>query len=116
MDNDASDGRRVPEAHNKPEEKMPAYLISEVEVQNPQGYEEYRKLVKATLDKYGGKFLARGGKIDVMEGKWSPKRVVIVEFENLAKARQWYDSAEYKLPKEIRQKNAKANIIAVEGV
>ena len=95
---------------------MPAYLISEVEVHNPEGYEEYRKLVGATLQKYGGKFMARGGRIEVLEGKWNPKRVVICEFESLAAARRWYDSEEYKKPKAIRQKNSKANIIVVEGV
>jgi len=95
---------------------MPAYLISEVEIHNPEGYEEYRKLVKPTLDKYGGRFLARGGKIEVLEGKWNPKRIVICEFESVAKARQWYESREYSKPKEIRQKNAKANIVVVEGV
>ncbi len=95
---------------------MPAYLISEVEVHNPEAYEEYRKLVGATLQKYGGKFIARGGKTEVLEGGWKPKRIVICEFESLAAARKWYDSEEYKKPKAIRQKNSKANIIVVEGV
>lgn len=95
---------------------MAAYLISEIEIHNPQGYEEYRRLVQPTLDKYGGKFIARGGKIDVLEGNWNPKRIVICEFESLAKARQWYDSPEYRIAKDIRQKNSKANIIVVEGV
>jgi uncharacterized protein (DUF1330 family) len=66
---------------------MPAYLISQIEVHDPQGYEEYRKLVGASLAKYGGKFVARGGKVDVLEGSWQPKRVVICEFESLARAR-----------------------------
>ena len=74
---------------------MPAYLISQIEVHDPQGYEEYRKLVGASLAKYGGKFVARGGKVDVLEGNWRPKRVVICEFESLARAREWYDSPEY---------------------
>lgn len=95
---------------------MAAYLISEIEIHNPQGYEEYRRLVQPTLDKYGGKFIARGGRIDVLEGKWNPKRIVICEFESLAKARQWYDSPEYRIAKDIRQKNSKANIIVVEGI
>jgi uncharacterized protein (DUF1330 family) len=95
---------------------MAAYLISEIEIQNPEGYEEYRRLVKPTLDKYGGKFLARGGRIDVLEGKWNPKRIVICEFESPAKAREWYDSPEYTKAKEVRQKNSTANIVVVEGV
>jgi uncharacterized protein (DUF1330 family) len=95
---------------------MPAYLISQIEVHDPKGYEEYRKLVGASLAKYGGKFIARGGKIDVLEGNWSPKRVVICEFDSLERAREWYDSAEYKPAKDIRQKTSDAKIIVVDGL
>lgn len=95
---------------------MPAYLISQIEVHDPQGYEEYRTLVGASLAKYGGKFVARGGKIDVLEGTWSPKRVVICEFESLQRAREWYDSPEYKPAMDIRQKTSDANIIVVDGL
>lgn len=95
---------------------MPAYLISQIEVHDPVGYEEYRKLVGASLKKYGGKFIARGGTIDVLEGDWSPKRVVICEFESLARAREWYDSAEYEPAMKIRQKTSKAKIIVVDGM
>jgi uncharacterized protein (DUF1330 family) len=95
---------------------MPAYLISQIEVHDPKGYEEYRKLVGASLAKYGGKFIARGGKIDVLEGNWSPKRVVICEFESLERAREWYDSAEYKPAMDIRQKTSDAKIIVVDGM
>src|SRR6185503_4303392 len=68
---------------------MPAYLISQIDVHDPVGYEEYRKLVPPSLAKYGAKFIARGGKIDVLEGDWSPRRVVICEFESIGRARQW---------------------------
>ena len=95
---------------------MPAYLISQIEVHDAQGYEEYRKLVGASLSKYGGKFVARGGKIDVLEGNWSPKRVVICEFESLARAREWYGSPEYKPAMDIRQKTSDAKIIVVDGL
>ena len=95
---------------------MPAYLISQIEVHDPKGYEEYRKIVGPSLVKYGGKFIARGGKIDVLEGSWSPKRVVICEFESLARAREWYESAEYKPAMDIRQKTADAQIIVVDGL
>jgi uncharacterized protein (DUF1330 family) len=95
---------------------MPAYLISQIEVHDPQGYEEYRKLVGASLAKYGGKFVARGGKVDVLEGNWRPKRVVICEFESLTRAREWYDSPEYKPAMDIRQKTSDAKIIVVDGL
>lgn len=94
---------------------MPAYLISQIEIHDPAGYEEYRKLVPPSLAKYGGRFIARGGRIDVLEGDWSPKRVVICEFESIERARQWYESEEYRPAMEIRQKTATANIIVVEG-
>ncbi|HVY05260.1 MAG TPA: DUF1330 domain-containing protein [Burkholderiales bacterium] len=95
---------------------MPAYLISQIDVHDPVGYEDYRKLVGASLAKYGGKFVARGGKIDVLEGDWKPKRVVICEFESLERARQWYESPEYKPAMDIRQKTSDAKIIVVDGL
>jgi uncharacterized protein (DUF1330 family) len=95
---------------------MPAYLISQIEVHDPKGYEEYRKLVGASLAKYGGKFIARGGKIDVLEGNWSPRRVVICEFESLERAREWYGSPEYKPAMDIRQTTSDAKIIVVDGL
>jgi uncharacterized protein (DUF1330 family) len=95
---------------------MPAYLISEVEITDPLGYEEYRKLAGASLDKYGGKFMVRGGKLEVLEGDWSPKRLVVCQFESLEKLQDWYNSPEYRKAKEIRQRTAKARIVGVEGV
>ena len=95
---------------------MPAYLISEIEIHDAIGYEEYRKLVGASLDRYGGRFVARGGRIDVLEGEWNPKRVVICVFESMERAREWYESEEYRIPKSIRKKTSDANIILVEGI
>lgn len=95
---------------------MPAYLISQIEVRDPIGYEEYRRLVVPSLAKYGGKFVVRGGKIEVLEGTWAPKRVVICEFESADRAREWYHSPEYRPAMDIRQKTASAQIIVVEGL
>jgi uncharacterized protein (DUF1330 family) len=95
---------------------MPTYLISEIDIHDPIGYEDYRKLVPPSLAKYGGTFVARGGKIDVLEGSWSPKRIVICEFENMDRAHAWYDSPEYAPAKAIRQRTSTANIIFVEGI
>ena len=95
---------------------MPAYLISQIEVHDAKGYEEYRKLVGPSLAKYGGKFVVRGGRIDVLERNWSPKRVVICEFESIERAREWYHSPEYKPAMDIRQKTASAQIIVVDGL
>jgi len=95
---------------------MPAYLISTIEITDPAGYEEYRKLVAPVLQKFGGKFLARGGKIDYLEGQWTPKRVVVVEFENAEKARAFSDAPEYAKAKAIRQKTSNSSVIVVEGL
>ncbi|HXF18409.1 MAG TPA: DUF1330 domain-containing protein [Burkholderiales bacterium] len=95
---------------------MSAYVIVDIEVHDTAAYDEYRKLVGATLTRYGGKFIVRGGTIDVLEGDWKPKRIVILEFETAARAREWYDSEEYRVPKQLRMSAATGNIIAVEGI
>jgi uncharacterized protein (DUF1330 family) len=95
---------------------MPAYLIADIEVQDPKGYEEYRRLVAPALQKYGARFLARGGRVDVLEGKWNPSRLVVLQFESMEKAREFYDSEDYRPAKQARQKASSANFIVVEGV
>ena len=94
---------------------MSAYVIAEIEVTDPAGYEEYRKQVLAVVTKYGGKFIVRGGKIDSREGGWNPKRLVLVEFPSLAQAQKWYDSPEYAPLIKLRQKASKGRLIIVEG-
>jgi uncharacterized protein (DUF1330 family) len=94
---------------------MPAYVIADVEVTDPAGFEEYRKQVPATVAKYGGRFLVRGGALEAVEGEWRPKRLVVVEFPSLQDAKRWYDSTEYKGPKALRQRTAKTKILLVEG-
>ncbi|HVJ11239.1 MAG TPA: DUF1330 domain-containing protein [Burkholderiales bacterium] len=94
---------------------MSAYLIGEIEVTDPAGYEEYRKQVLAVVTKYGGKFLVRGGKVDAKEGGWNPKRVVLLEFPSMAQAQKWYDSPEYAPLIKLRQKASEGKLILVEG-
>ncbi|HZR03723.1 MAG TPA: DUF1330 domain-containing protein [Burkholderiales bacterium] len=95
---------------------MAAYLISTIEITDPAGYEEYRKLVGPALQKYGGKFLVRGGKIHYLEGSWQPKRVVVVEFESVEKAKAFSDATEYAEAKAIRHRTSTSSVIVVEGV
>lgn len=96
---------------------MAAYIIVGNEVTDPVAYEEYRKVVPATVEKYGGKFIVRGGKFEKLEGEaWQPKRVVVVEFPSYEQAKAWYDSEEYRGPKEMRQQASVGDIIVVEGV
>ena len=95
---------------------MPAYLISTIQVNDPTGYEEYRKLVPPVLAKYGGRFIVRGGEIEYKEGDWRPKRVVVVEFESMDKARAFYNSPEYAPAMRIRQRTSTASVLFVAGV
>jgi uncharacterized protein (DUF1330 family) len=94
---------------------MAAYIIAEVDVQDKEGFEEYRKRVPATLVPYGGRFLIRGGQTEVLEGDWTPKRVVVLEFPDFSRARDWWASQEYLEPKQMRQRAARTNLIVVDG-
>ena len=95
---------------------MPAFVIVEIEVRDPEAYETYRSLVPASLDAYGGKFIARGGATESLEGEWAPERIVVLEFPSLERARQWWNSPEYRAAKAIRMHAAKTRMIATEGV
>ena len=94
---------------------MAAYVIGEIDVTDPAAYDEYRRQVLATVTKYGGKFLVRGGRIDALEGGWSPRRVVVLEFASMEQAQKWYRSPEYAPLIKLRQKASKGKLIAVEG-
>ena len=96
---------------------MPAaYVIAEIEITNPDGYKEYTTLVPVTIQKYGGRFLARGGKQHVLEGDWPERRRVIIEFPSAQAARKWWDSPEYAKPKSLRQANSKGRLLMIEGL
>jgi len=95
---------------------MAAYVIAEVEVTDPGAYDEYRKLVPATIEQYGGKYLARGGATETKEGGWAPARLVILEFPSMAQARRWYDSPEYTPARAIRQRASRTKLIFAEGL
>jgi uncharacterized protein (DUF1330 family) len=94
---------------------MAAYVIGEIEVTDPATYDEYRKQVVATVQKFGGRFVVRGGKVEALEGGWSPQRIVVLEFPTLADAQRWYRSADYAPLIKLRQKAARGKLIAVEG-
>ena len=94
---------------------MAGYLIADVDVTDPLGYQEYARLVPPTVAQYGGKYLLRAASYEQLEGEWSPKRLVIIEFESAARAKEWYDSPEYADAKLIRQKTAESNLIIADG-
>ena len=95
---------------------MAAYVIVDVTVTDPALMDEYRKLVPATITKYGGCFLVRGGTHEALEGAWKPNRVVVLEFPSMDQAKRWYDSEEYREPKAMRLRAGHANLVMVEGV
>ena len=94
---------------------MAAYVIGEVDVMDPAAYEDYRKQVGAVVTKYGGRFIARGGRVEALEGGWSPKRLVLLEFPSLEQALKWYRSPEYAPLIKLRQKASRGKLVAVEG-
>jgi uncharacterized protein (DUF1330 family) len=95
---------------------MPAYVIADVTVTDPERYPDYTRLVPATLEPYGGRFVVRGGAVEVAEGDWRPGRLVVIQFPSLERAKAWYDSPEYRPARELRWKYSKGNILFVEGV
>ncbi|MDA1331329.1 MAG: DUF1330 domain-containing protein [Proteobacteria bacterium] len=95
---------------------MSAYLIAEITVLDPEGYEEYRAAVGASLAKYGAKFLVRGGKIENIEGDWIPQRLIMTEFPDMETIHQWYASKEYQAAKKLRKDTAVFNMVAMTGV
>ena len=95
---------------------MPAYFIVDNEVTDSAGFEDYRKQVPATVEKYGGRFLVRGGQIQTLEGDWKPRRIVVTEFPSIEQARRWYESEEYRALKALRSRSARGSVVLVEGV
>ena len=95
---------------------MPSYVFANVTIKDPARYEDYRRLVTPTLAKYGGRFIVRGGKVEVLEGDWQPNRLVIIEFPSADHARQWWSSPEYTEARLIRQATSEGTLILLEGV
>ena len=95
---------------------MSAYVIVDVEVKDLEKYEGYRKLAPPIVKAHGGKYLARGNRIDYLEGQWTPKYIALVEFESFEKAKAWYDSPEYVAIRSIRQDNTNSKMILVDGL
>jgi len=95
---------------------MSAYVIVDVEINNHEDYEQYKKLTPASITAYDGSFIARGGTTEVLEGDWNPGRIVVLEFPSIERAKQWWSSTEYELAKSIRHRAAKTRMIVVEGV
>ncbi len=95
---------------------MTAYVILDIDVEDPTAYREYAALAPATVEAYGGKYLARGGHAETLEGEWIPKRLVILQFESVERAKQWLDSPEYAPVKRLRHQAASSNTVVIEGI
>ena len=95
---------------------MAAYVIVDIDVKDPEGYARYRDLAPGAVAQYGGKYLARGGKTEVLEGEWQPKRLVILQFDSAERAKEWLHSQEYAEAKALRHRYAKSNMLLIDGV
>ena len=95
---------------------MPAYLMVRAKVTDMKRYQEYMKLTPAILEKYGGRFIIRGGEKVILEGPEVTERMVMVKFDSVDAARRMYDSAEYQVAVKVRQGAAEASFIVMEGL
>ncbi|MDP9376491.1 MAG: DUF1330 domain-containing protein [Actinomycetota bacterium] len=95
---------------------MPVYLIADGRAADPSKLEEYRRVNAELIPRFGGRYLVRGGEHEVLEGDWSPGRLVIIEFPDRDAARNWYDSPEYAGLRAQRHKHAETNMVLVDGL
>jgi uncharacterized protein (DUF1330 family) len=92
------------------------YILAQINVSNPQQYAEYTKLTPALIEKFGGKFVARGGRTSALEGPAPAGRVVIIEFPSFERAQEFYNSTEYQAAKKMRDGAATVQFVLVEGL
>jgi uncharacterized protein (DUF1330 family) len=95
---------------------MPAYVFANIRVDDPIAYEHYTRIVPGTIESFGGRYLARGGRAEVLEGDIEPGRTIILEFPTFEDAQRWYSSPEYCPAKEMRQSCARGELVIVDGV
>jgi len=95
---------------------MAAYAVIDVHATAADKATRYRELSGPSVEKHGGRFLARGGALHVLEGGWDPERVVIIEFANVDAARAWYDSHEYRAARAVREGAGDWRMVVVDGV
>jgi uncharacterized protein (DUF1330 family) len=93
----------------------PGFFIADVDVTNPDEFNKYAAGVPATIEKYGGHYVIRGGKVESLEGP-APSRFVVTAFKSAADAKKWYASPEYSALRPIRERSAKSRAFIVEGV
>ena len=94
---------------------MSAYVIVNVDTSSPEEYEEYKELAQRTVAAFGGRYLARGGRMQTLEGDWTPTRLVLLEFGSFERALEWWSSPEYAPAKALRQRLSKTDMVVVDG-
>ncbi|MFY9738137.1 MAG: DUF1330 domain-containing protein [Candidatus Cybelea sp.] len=94
---------------------MSAYVIVNVKTRDPVEYERYKKMAAETVANFGGRFLVRGGRMQVLEGAWAPARIVVLEFDSYERASEWWHSAEYAPAKALRQRLSETDLLIVDG-
>jgi uncharacterized protein (DUF1330 family) len=95
---------------------MPAHVIAHIDVKDPTRYEDYKRMSPISIEKFGGRFIARGGKTESLEGTWQPKRLVLIEFPSVERAREWWASDDYAPAKALRQATSTGDLVVVEGL
>jgi uncharacterized protein (DUF1330 family) len=95
---------------------MAAYVILDITVNDPAKYEDYKKLAPPAIEAYGGKYLVRGGLMEILEGDWKPNRIVILEFQSIEMAKNWINSPEYSDARALRHQTATSHAIVVDGL
>ncbi|HEX3670771.1 MAG TPA: DUF1330 domain-containing protein [Candidatus Cybelea sp.] len=94
---------------------MPAYVIVNVDTKHPEEYEHYKEMAQKTVAQYGGRYIARGGRMQLLEGSWQPTRIVILEFPSYDKAHEWWNSTEYAPAKALRQRLSTTDLLVIDG-
>jgi uncharacterized protein (DUF1330 family) len=95
---------------------MSAFVIVDIDVTDPDRYEVYKQMAPEAVHLYGGRYIARGGAVETLEGDWAPSRLVILEFDSVEQAKAWWDSPEYRDARGIRHQSARSQMIVVEGM
>lgn len=95
---------------------MTAYVIVDIEVTDPVPYETYRQMAPASIAAYGGRYVARGGRTETLEGDWAPTRLVILQFESVERAKAWLESPEYREARALRHRSARSRMVVIEGL
>jgi uncharacterized protein (DUF1330 family) len=94
---------------------MAVYAVANIQITDPDRHAEYIEQAPPTIAHYGGKYLARGGKVEVLEGEWTPQRLAILEFESMERFNEWYNSPEYAPLKQVRGETTVSDFVVVEG-